>query len=531
MLPPTIRHVSSAHSRGLQQLGRALLAALALLAVLLTGSARADGPVPAPPPLSILQPDTAAGDGYAFIAPKLVGPTARGPQGPEIVDGQGRPVWFNPVPSEDEQATDFRVQTYRGRPVLTWWQGNSHEGPGHGQGFDYVADSSYRIVARVAAANGLDADSHEFRLTDRGTALITSYHTVPYDLSPLGGPVDGKVYDGIVQELDVATGRVLLEWHSLDHVPLTDSYQPVPRAAGTPYDYFHINAVNPDGRGGLLVSARHTWTVYDLDRNSGAVRWRLGGKHSDFALGNGVQFRWQHNPLAAGRDTIRIFDNASNGNAPVEASRVIWVQLDQARRRASLVRSFTHPAGLSAPSQGNSQQLGGDRTFVGWGQLGRISEIDGQGNLLFDAQLPPGFDTYRAYRSRWVGTPTARPTATVDTGGTTVHAIWNGATQVRSWVVLGGRGASGRDARRGRRAHRARPARHGKHGRHGRHGGRRGRVALGRLRGHGLRPIAQTAWNGLDTPIAIPSGVDRVRVVALDGRGRTLGSSAVTPTR
>jgi len=489
---------------------RALLAALAVTAVLLTGSARADGPLPAPPPLSILQAD-AAGGGYAFIAPKLVGPTARGPQGPEIVDGQGRPVWFNPVASEDEQATDFRVQAYRGRPVLTWWQGNSHEGPGHGQGFDYIADSSYRVIAKVAAGNGLDADSHEFRLTSRGTALITIYHTVPYDLSSLGGPADGKVYDAVVQELDVASGRVLFEWHSLDHVPLTDSYQPVPRSASAPYDYFHINAVNPDGHGGLLISARHTWTVYDLDRSSGAVRWRLGGKHSDFALGDGVQFSWQHNPLPAGRDTIRIFDNASNGTPVLPASRVIWVRLDQRRRTATLERAQIQPAGLSSPSQGNAQDLGGGRTFVGWGQLGRISELDAQGGLLFDAQLPPGFDTYRAYRARWVGTPATRPTASVAAGGGTVHAIWNGATQVRRWVVLGDRDPRGRDARRPHRS------------------SRRARGA-GRQRARkGLRPIAQASWNGLDTPIAIPAGFARVQVVALNARGYVIGSSAVTP--
>jgi hypothetical protein len=502
---------------------RALLATLALT-VLPAGAARADAPLvpPAPPPLSILQPDAAPGDGYAFIAPKLVGPTARGEQGPEIVDGQGRPVWFNPVPSEDEQATDFRVQTYRGRPVLTWWQGNSHEGPGHGQGFDYVADGSYRVIARVAAGNGLDADSHEFRLTDRGTALITVYKTVPYDLSPLGGPVDGKVYDGVVQEVDVASGRVLFEWHSLDHVPLADSYQPLPRDPAAPYDYFHINSVNPDGHGGLLVSARHTWTIYDLDRQSGAVRWRLGGKHSDFELGDGVAFSWQHNALPAGRDTIRIFDNASNNVPVLPASRIVWVKLDQWRDRATLVRSLIHPDGLSAPSQGNAQDVGGGRTVVGWGQLGHVSELDGDDRLLFDAQLPPGFDTYRAYRSRWVGTPATRPTARLDGG--TVHAIWNGATEVRRWVVLGDRGAvRGRDARRARKPHRAHASRHGKHGRRGRDA-RRGRGRHG-----GLRAIAQAPWNGLDTPIAIPVGASRIQVVALDARGRALGSSAVTP--
>ena len=83
------------------------------------------------------------------------------------------------------------------------------------------------MIATVTAKNGLDADQHEFRLTDKGTALITIYHAVPYDLTPYGGPADGQVFDGVIQEIDVATGQLLFEWHSLDHVPLSDSYQPV----------------------------------------------------------------------------------------------------------------------------------------------------------------------------------------------------------------------------------------------------------------------------------------------------------------
>ena len=195
------------------------------------------------PTLRVFQRSPLDAHGYIFIAPKLDGPE---PQGPEIVDDQGRPVWFHP----GGDATDFRVQTYGGKPVLTW----------SASGVDYIADSSYHVIATVHAGNGLEADGHEFALTPQGTALITIYHGVPADLSSLKGPKDGAVVDGIVQEIDVATGRVLFEWHSVDHVPLGDSYAPVPREDA--YDYFHINSVNLDNDGNLLISGRHTWTVY-----------------------------------------------------------------------------------------------------------------------------------------------------------------------------------------------------------------------------------------------------------------------------
>jgi hypothetical protein len=430
----------------------------------------------APPRLTVLKRSSLDAAGYVFIAPKN-GQTA---QGPEIVDEQGRPVWFHPTSNGDE-GTDFRVQRYRGEPVLTWWQGRGIGGAG--AGVDYVIDGSYRVIATVHAGNGLEADGHEFLLTPQGTALITIYHEVPYDLSSVGGPADGAAVDAIVQEIDVESGRVLFEWHSLDHVALGESYLPV----DSPYDYFHINAVNLDNDGNLLISGRHTWTVYKVDRHSGQILWRLGGKRSDFSLGPGVPFAWQHNPLPAGDNTIRLFDNETNGSSQVlPHSRVIWIHLDAATATATLLKEVTHPVRLLADSQGNAQTLDNGDTFVGWGQLGRVSEFDSQGKLLFDAYLLDGNNTYRGYRATWTGHPETQPTATARTnadGSTTVHAVWNGATEVAAWRILSG----------------SKPT--------------------------SLTPTRTVRWNGLDTNIKIPGLPSEVEVVALDSGGRVIGTS------
>jgi hypothetical protein len=427
--------------------------------------------------------------GLIFVAPKLAPgatPIAGQQQGPEIVDNQGRPVWFQAVP-DGEQGANFRVQTYRGQPVLTWWQGkNAPTGPGVGQGVDYILDTSYRQIAVVNAGNGLLADIHEFRITPRGTAFITIYNPVAYDLSAVGGPADGTVFDGIAQEIDIATGKVVFEWHSLDHVPLAESQSPVPTAAGAVYDYFHINAVNWDEKGDVIINARNTWTTYTVDHRTGEVLSRLGGKNSSLTLGDGVAFAWQHDPEPLDRSTVRIFDNEA-APAVLPNSRVIWVHQDLRRHTATLVRSIVHPDGLLAGSQGNSQALAGDHTFVGWGQTGRFSEFDAAGNLLFDASVPSNFDTYRAYRNEWHATPDSAPTATAQRnadGSVTVHAIWNGATEVARWIVIGGAHASA------------------------------------------LWPLGFADWNGLDTAITLPSDAHQVAVVAQDAHGRLIGRSS-----
>jgi hypothetical protein len=455
------------------------------LSALLASAARADSAPPevTPPAITVLQSTPRTAAGYVFVAPKIASTTA--PQGPEIIDDQGRPVWFKPLTNGD-QAADFRVQRYRGEPVLTWSEGQGLGGVQTTPTVDYVLDASYRVVATVRAGNGYNADSHEFRLTPYGTALITVYNPVPYDLSPYGGPKDGTVVDGIAQEIDVATGRVVFEWHSLDHVGIDESHGTVP-TTNTPYDYFHINAVNLDHDGNLLVSSRAAWTIYKLDHRTGEILWRLGGNKSDFALGDGVQFAYQHDPEPAGPDTLRIFDNEASP-AVLPYSRVIWVRYDSVHKTATLVRSIEHPAALQAPSQGNSQALENGDTFVGWGALGRFSEFDPEGNLIFDAKVPSspaGYDDYRAYRFEWRGRPASAPVAVASAAGegTSVHAIWNGATDVSHWIVLGGPGAGS------------------------------------------LRPIASAPWNGLDTAVSVREEPAYVAVVALDALGRIVGRS------
>jgi hypothetical protein len=459
---------------------RGLVAALPVVA--LVASAQADE-LPTPPRITVLVARPGTERGLIFVGPKS--PPAPGVvQGAEIVDDQGRPVWFHPV-SGDDQVADFRVQRYRGEPVLTWWQGQSHDGPGHGEGVDYIVDASYKVIATVKAGNGLAADTHEFRLTPRGTALVVVYRKVPRDLTAVGGPADGLVFDGIVQELDVETGQVLFEWHSLDHVALEESHAPVPTAAGAAYDYFHINAVSVDHDDNLLVDARNTWAVYKVDRRSGEVLWRLSGKKSDFALGPGVPFAWQHDPEAVDAHTLRIFDNEA-APAVLPRSRVIWVRRDFARHTATLLRAFEHPDGLSAGSQGNAQGLDNGNTFVGWGQTGRFSEVDARGTLLFDASVPAGYDTYRAYRHRWHGQPEGPPEASArrnPDGSTTIHAVWNGATEVARWIVVGG-------ARR-----------------------------------HRLWPVGAADWNGLDTAITLTTEARHLAIVAQDRAGRLIGRS------
>ena len=392
---------------------RRLAAAVTTLAALGAGApvAAADPPT-APPPVQVLTHGR-VGHGSFFVSP--FGATDRYANGPEILDQDGNVTWFHPVPAGQE-AADFRTQTLNGQPVLTWWQGTGLGGLA--KGTDYIYDAQYRQVATVNAGHGYNADGHEFLITPRGTALILAYTQATADLTSIGGPANQQVINGVVQEIDIRSGKVLFEWNSADHVPYAQSEQPLPASASQPWDWFHINAVKLDTDGNLLLDARNTWTFYKVDHRSGRVLWQLGGKASDFKLQAapgqklntaGTIFAWQHDAEAHGNNTYTLFDNESAGiaNTGTDAasefpnSRSVTVKIDPRSRTATLVSSFNQPEGLIAPSQGNSQVTGDGNTVVGWGSLPYFSEYDNDGDLLYNARFPDGVNSYRAYLLPW----------------------------------------------------------------------------------------------------------------------------------
>jgi Arylsulfotransferase (ASST) len=391
----------------------ALTLAAVSVAAVAAGAAAASADTPtSPPPVTVLTHGN-VGHGDFFVSPS--GGTDKYANGPEILDQSGNVVWFHPVPA-GQSAADFRTQTYKGQQVLTWWQGTGLGGLA--KGTDYIYDDQYQQVAAVNASNGLSADGHEFLITPQNTALILAYTTATADLTSIGGPPNQTVINGVVQEVDIKTGKVLFEWNSADHVPYSQSEQPLPASPSQPWDWFHVNAVKLDTDGNLLIDARNTWTFYKVNHHSGAIIWQLGGKASSFKLqaapgeslnNAGAIFAWQHDAEAQGHNVYTLFDNESAGagntgtgaTSQLGLSRSVTVKVDPRSHTATLVKSYTQPEGLIAPSQGNSQVTEDGNTVVGWGSLPYFSEFDSYGDLLYNARFPDGVNTYRAYLLPW----------------------------------------------------------------------------------------------------------------------------------
>ncbi|HEV7585705.1 MAG TPA: arylsulfotransferase family protein [Solirubrobacteraceae bacterium] len=438
------------------------------------------------PPVVRVTTRSAAATGDEFVAPY----TGPGQAGPMILDPAGGLLWFKPMRTHTS-AANLRMQEYQQRPVLTWWQGVASV-HGFGRGEDVIDDGSYTEIARVRAGNGYQADLHEFELTPRGTALITVYNPILCNLSSVGGPAYGAVTDGLIQELDIGTGLVEREWTSIDHVPLSDSYE---RAGGSrldwPFDFFHVNSIDFERDGSMLTSARNTRALYAIDGHSGQIAWRIGGRHSSFAMGPGTGIAYQHDPRELPDGTISVFDNGASPTVHSQ-SRGVILSVDLQHKSVTRVGQIVHTPPLLAESQGNMQALPNGDWFVGWGQVPQFSEFDAEGGLVFDATFPRGTQSYRSYRFPWTGTPAHSPSLSFQpaaSGGGVVFSSWNGSTLVDSWMVLAG----------------ASPA--------------------------ALTRVAQVPRSGFETAIAVPAATvgPYLAVEAIDAGGRALGvSSAVS---
>ncbi len=407
-----------------------------------------------------------------------------GQYGPLIYTPQGRLVWFDQLPN-GEAAEDLSVQSYDGHPALTWWRGHVLS-LGFGQGEDVVMNSHYQTVARVFGGNGLAADLHDFQLAPDGVAYVTAFNPIRCDLAAVKGARNGAILDTAIQEIDMRTGLVRWEWHSLDHVAASDS-EVEASSDSSPWDWFHLNSIDVEPGGDLLISARSTWASYQLQAGAGTIRWRLGGDHSSFEMGPGTETAWQHDGRILPDGEVTVFDDGSN--PPIHSqSRAVRIALDFKTHRARLTADYTHPdPPLLAASQGNMQTLPDGDAVVGYGGAPAISEYAPDGALLLDAHLPYDMTFYRAFRFPWNGRPASPPAVLADlndTGEETiVHMSWNGATEVASWRVLAGE----------------RPA--------------------------ALSAQATIAADGFESSTILPKKQTYVAVQALDAAGRAIGAS------
>jgi hypothetical protein len=355
--------------------------------------------------------------------------------GAAIYDNNGDLVWWR-----EGRYTNLSQITYQGEPALSVFL-NSDVG-----GEFLLLDSSYTEIASLTLDGGYLTDVHDFQVSPDGSrVLLMGYDYVPYDLSEYGGPANGQVVDAVIQEQDIATGEVTFEWRALDHIPLEETQEPL---TADSVDYVHMNSLDYDADGNLLLSARHTSTVYKVDIDTGEIAWRFGGESSDFAFPAAADMpSYQHDARRLSDGRLSVFDNGNRHSPPY--SRGAVYEIDEQAMTARLVEDLQPGEQVYGSFVGSNREVANGDQLVSYGNTGLMVEFSGT-EPVFTASFPQGTFTYRAERATdWEATPAAPPDVAVggpdEDGSREVAMSWNGATEVDSWRIEAGSSAGDLD--------------------------------------------------------------------------------------
>ena len=149
--------------------------------------------------------------------------------------------------------------------------------------------------------------------------------------------------------------------------------------------------------------------VTKINRTTGDIIWRLGGKNNQFTFINDFPYGFtaQHDARRIPNGNITIFDNGFFHDFP--QTRAIEYSLDEVNMTATLVREIISPIGFPSIRTGNIQTLPNGNTLIGWGRSSAsstfmVTEHDDNDDIVFQLTTiqSSGFGySYRAFKYPW----------------------------------------------------------------------------------------------------------------------------------
>ena len=328
--------------------------------------------------------------GYIFLTPFSVN-SANSPNYLVITDNYGVPVFYKRM--FDWRAINFDVES---TGELAYYNRTKY----------YLMDSSYNIIDSIYNWDTYGTDEHECVILENHHTLLLGYNyqQVAMDTVVSGGDPNATVIGLIIEELTEKENVVFI-WRSWDHFKITDATPDIDLTQSV-VDYVHGNAIEIDTDGNILLSSRHLDEITKIDRQTGDIIWRWGGKYcknNQFTfLNDSIGFSHQHHIRRLPNGNYTLFDNG-NLHSP-QFSRAVEYQLDQTNKTATLVKEYKNSPVTYSVAMGSCQRLPDGNTFVGWGWFTEtaISEFTAEGNVALSMSFADNaIANYRALKRDW----------------------------------------------------------------------------------------------------------------------------------
>lgn len=323
---------------------------------------------------------------YFAIAPDIALVTTGPPKHYLIIaDGYGVPIWWYRSSDEPRNA----ILLADGDIAFTTSTGAEEHR------FDGTLVRSFGVTG----LSGGTLDLHELQQLPNGDFVIMADVTrAPVNLSAEGGNPAGAIIDNVIQEI-APNGSLVWQWSTMDHIPVTeaDAIWWGQNIANLPLaDPYHMNSIEPNGNG-FIVSFRHLDAVYQIDKASGNIVWKLGGTHRPESLnlvgdtyGN---FGGQHDARILPDGTLTVHDNGTNRGRGPRAARY---SINTTTNTATFMEQVSDPTVTSSLCCGSARKGSGGDWTITWGLTSIVTEMTPAGKSVFRMTFNDPYFTYRA---------------------------------------------------------------------------------------------------------------------------------------
>ncbi len=269
-----------------------------------------------------------------------------------------------------------------------------------------IFDENFDIVDSVKVPSPMNTDFHDIILLANGNYLLIGSDEIYVDMSlkVQNGNQHATILDWSLIEVNSAN-NVVFQWRLSDHFDVTDATEDIDLTQRV-IDPFHINSINEDSDGNLIISSRHMDEVTKINKQTGAIIWRIGGtacRNNQFTFTNDTYqnytgFSHQHDAHILPNGHLILFDN---GNLkPTPYSRAVEYVLNTSNMTATKVFEYRNSPDIYVETMGNVQRLPNGNTLIGWtgGDLANThlvaTEVTSSGTKVFEISHP----TYISYR-------------------------------------------------------------------------------------------------------------------------------------
>ena len=348
------------------------------------------------PPFTVTVFDTSS-SGFYFTCPVRVGPNPNGIQPTHmILDREGRVVYFRSFPT-GQNTGDFKLHD---NGLMSYSR----------QGKYFMMDSTFNIVDSVSCKNGVNSDTHDMQILPNGNFLLLGFDNIQMDLSsyPLfgvnnvPGSATATVLSGVIQEQDPGK-NVVFEWHASDHF-IFDEVDEAWLTNPNLVDWTHCNAVEFDVDGNLLLSSRHFNEITKINRQNGAVMWRLGGNANEFTfLNDTMQFKRQHDIRRIANGNITLFDNGAQAatGIPVHYAAAKEYVVDEIVKTVALQWTYADDLTEFSRAMGNFQRRPLGNSLINYGQNATQNKffqvLSESLQMVFEIAFDDSLCAYRSY--------------------------------------------------------------------------------------------------------------------------------------